>query len=96
MYMRQRLATDGLGARRLVWLATVIGLTSRSIDVDRDTGVALLICAREAHRRRWCEAARPREVDLGARLLELRLVRLVGRVQGQDLNPKEVVAGSDT
>ncbi len=51
--------------------------------------------AREADSLRGGEGAGARDVDLGAGLVELSLVGLVGAVQSQDLNAQEIVAGGD-
>lgn len=90
-----RLARDGVGTRSLVRPAAVVGRAREAVDVGRDAGVVRLVGAREADGRRRREGAALGDVDLRARLVELRLVRLVGAVQRQRLSAQEVLARGD-
>lgn len=89
------LAGDGSRARDAVRLAAVVGLAGETVDAGEDTGVVGLVGTGERDGLRRSEGARARNVDLSARLVELSLALLVGRVESQKLNAQEVLARRD-
>ena len=88
---RHRSAADHRRPRRRVGLPAIVRLPSRTINAGEDAGVVGGVSAGKADGGRGREGTAARDVDLGARLVELGLVLLVGRVQGQDLDAQEVL-----
>src|SRR3569833_1072006 len=89
------LAADHLRAGSLVGAAAHVRVALRAVDVDVDAGVLGQVGAGEADGGAGREGAGARDLDLGARLVELGGARGLGRVQGEDLDAQQVLAGGD-
>lgn len=63
------------------------------VDVNPDTGVTSRVGSRERHKRSRSTTASTGDCDLGAGDIELSAIGLARTVQGDVLNPQEVVTG---
>jgi hypothetical protein len=92
-------STAGAGDRPrpgdLVLAPAVVGVTLGVVDADDDTRVVGRVGAGEADRLGGREVARAGDLDLGALHVELGAAGEAGRVQRQQLDAHQVVAGRD-
>lgn len=78
-----------------VWLAVVVRLPARPIDLDDDAGVVGLVGSWEADGRPGRLGAAARHADLRAARVELGPALRVGRVQRQRLDAQQIVTRRD-
>ena len=90
-----RSAANHRRPRRRIRLPAIIRLPRSPIDTRINARVIGSVRPRKTDGGRGREGAAARDVDLGARLVELGLVGLVGRVQGQHLDAQQVLAVGD-
>lgn len=90
-----RSARDRRRTRRVIRLAAVVRLAGGAVDVDEDAGVGGTVRAGEADRLPRRERPGAGDLDLGARLVELRRALVAGRVQGEHLDAQEVLPRGD-
>ena len=80
----------------MVRLPVVIRHTAGSINVNQNRGIILLESAGNLDSLRRRESPTARNLDLGARSIELGPHILMSRMQRQKLNPQEIMPGSNT